>query len=99
MVVQHFADRCPTIYRSISSEIYDISTDVLEEIRKARIDTDRRQVIGWLSKSALEPSKEHHLARKKHEATTGSWLLNSVDFKTWMSSKNSLLWLYSNGKC
>ncbi|CAG8962108.1 hypothetical protein HYFRA_00005151 [Hymenoscyphus fraxineus] len=81
---------------SISSQQYDISVDILKEIRNAQVENDRLRIIQWLSNSALDPSLEYQIARDKHEATTGSWLLANDDFGSWMGASNSLLWLYGN---
>ncbi|CAG8974637.1 hypothetical protein HYALB_00012105 [Hymenoscyphus albidus] len=91
-----FTDPSGPLNQSISSQQYDISADILREIRNARDENDRLRIIQWLSNSALDPSLEHQIARGKHEATTGSWLVANDDFESWMGASNSLLWLYGN---
>jgi hypothetical protein len=59
---------------------------------------ERQQIIEWLSFAVPDPSKEHNIAREKHEPTTGSWLVESQQVKLWMESKNSLTWLNGGGK-
>jgi hypothetical protein len=51
-----------------------------------------------LTKSVPDPSSEHNLAREKHEATTGSWLIEGEELKTWRIGRNSFMWLNGGGK-
>jgi hypothetical protein len=75
------------------------STDDSRNIGIRNFDLEERQrIIEWLSISLPDTSKEHNIARDKHEPTTGSWLLESPQLKTWMESKNSLAWLNGEGK-
>ncbi|RDL32416.1 uncharacterized protein BP5553_08872 [Venustampulla echinocandica] len=77
----------------LAAEHFDISEDIRIEIRAARFDKTRHRVISWLSRGVPDPSKEHNLARARHEKTTGSWLIESPSFETWLKTENSLLWL------
>ncbi|TVY93678.1 hypothetical protein LAWI1_G001865 [Lachnellula willkommii] len=71
-----------------------ISEAETPDIRLARIDDDRRRIVGWLSKGIPDPSQEHNIARDKHEESTGSWLINdSNDYLGWLTAPNSFLWL------
>jgi hypothetical protein len=84
-------------FRNITSKHFDISEDIRAEIRSARENRNRQRIISWLSKGVPDPSEEHNVARAKHEATTGSWFIESDDFKTWHSAPNSFLWLNGGG--
>jgi hypothetical protein len=84
--------------RNAASKIFDISVDIRSEIRSARDEDNRRRIVAWLSMGVPNPSKEHNLARERHEATTGSWLVEGDELKTWISSKNSFLWLNGGGE-
>jgi hypothetical protein len=50
-----------------------------------------------LLKDIPDPSEQHNVARGDHEASTGAWLMEADEFKTWMSRKNSFLWLNGGG--
>lgn len=86
------------VYSYLSSDHFDIITNIRSEIISAQNNESRRRIVGWLSKGVPSPSKEHNLAREKHEETTGSWLIESDDFKNWLSQPNSFLWLNGGGK-
>ncbi|KAF8850333.1 hypothetical protein BDZ45DRAFT_679851 [Acephala macrosclerotiorum] len=78
------------------SDTFDIAKDILSDIRAARKDEDRNRIMVWLTEGVPNPSKEHNEARNKHEKTTGSWLLDSNEFKKWSTTRNSFLWLNGN---
>lgn len=54
--------------------------------------------MSWLSKGVPNPSKEHNVARSFHQETTGSWLIESDEFRKWKRADNSLLWLNGGGE-
>jgi hypothetical protein len=55
----------------------------------------RKELLDSLS--SIDPSVHFNCARKKHEFSTGGWLLvENEDFERWKIAPNSLLWL--NGK-
>jgi hypothetical protein len=86
-----------TIHRSLQSTSFDISSDIRSEIRSARDDANRCRIIAWLLKDIPDPSTQHNVARDDHEASTGAWLMEADEFKTWVSGKNSFLWLNGGG--
>lgn len=55
------------------------------------IEAKIKKVIQWLS--APDPSTNHNAANKKHESTTGTWLLESESFESWRNNANQLLWI------
>jgi hypothetical protein len=64
-------------------------------IEKNRMDGQRESLLHWLS--SVDPSSNYNSARKKHQSSTGDWLvLRNEEFRNWMQTENSLLWL--NGK-
>ncbi|KAF3797085.1 hypothetical protein GCG54_00009054 [Colletotrichum gloeosporioides] len=73
----------------------NIGTDVsglLSAVREAQREGKRMELLQWLC--AVDTSALYNAARDKHQAGTCSWLLeDSKDFKTWMESPKSLLWL------
>lgn len=70
----------------------------LSEIFRHRADVETHQkkelrgkLIKWLS--VTDPSSNYLAARKKHESSTGEWLLRHGNFEKWKKSQNTLLWL------
>jgi hypothetical protein len=51
-------------------------------------------VIRWLNASVADPSSNHESAKKKREPTTGSWFIESDDFKSWIQRVGAFAWLY-----
>ena len=82
----------------VELDAVDILEDIKKEIRAAQGHADRRRIVDWLSKSVPDPSEEHNIARDKHEPTTCEWLIKGGQLDTWMSSRNSLLWLQGGGE-
>jgi hypothetical protein len=76
---------------------FDILEDIKEQIRFAQEDKKRLRIVTWLSVGVPDPSKEHNIAREKHEPTTGQWLINSEALQTWINAKNSLIWVNGGG--
>ena len=80
--------------RHLGFEQFDITADIRADIRLARVNADRRRIVNWLSEGIPNPSKEHNIARERHEETTGSWLINDDnDYTDWLTDPNSFLWL------
>lgn len=75
----------------------DILQDIKSEIHEAKADSHRAELIKWISKMVPDPSIEHNIAVKKHEETTGSWLVEGHDLERWKTSPNSCLWIHGNG--
>lgn len=63
--------------------------DTLETMILDRKDKD---VLAWLQ--STDVSINHRLARRKHEATTGNWFLESEDFLNWAKATKASLWLH-----
>lgn len=70
------------IFRDMTFKDFDILRNIRTDIRMAKDDQDRRQIVQWLTQSVLDPSKEHNLTRDQHEATTSSWLIEGEEFRT-----------------
>jgi hypothetical protein len=65
-------------------------SDILTYVRKdTQSDSKRMRIVGWLAKSLPDPSIELNDALKKHEETTGSWLIDGEELKTWSKALNS----------
>jgi ankyrin repeat domain-containing protein 50 len=74
--------------------IQDSVKEVSESIQKMTITDRHKRILKWLKSS--DPSVNHNAARKKHEPTTGDWLLESEIFTKWREGTKASLWL--NGK-
>ncbi|MCJ1380068.1 hypothetical protein MMC17_003171 [Xylographa soralifera] len=75
------------------------STELHFDLLQLRIGQDtlildewRHKIHPWLS--APDPSSNHHSARKKQQATTGAWLVDSRQFAAWKVEAHSFLWLH-----
>lgn len=75
----------------------DILKDIRSDIQKAQESQEVRLILDWLLRDVPDNSEEHNLCREKHEATTGSWLIEGDALKSWLTEKNSLLWLRGGG--
>jgi hypothetical protein len=58
------------IFRDMTFKDFDILRNIRMDIRMAKDDQDRRQIVQWLTQSVPDPLKEHNLTRDEHEATT-----------------------------
>lgn len=54
-------------------------------------------IIRWLQ--STDCSTNHNTAWEQHEPKTGSWLLDSREFVSWMERSNRLLWLFGIPGC
>lgn len=55
----------------------------------------KKEIIGWLS--TTDPSTNHAEQRRKHQPTSGRWLLDSKAMVDWGSTQNSYMWLHGTG--
>jgi ankyrin repeat domain-containing protein 50 len=78
------------VVRAIQESVKDIS----ESIQKFTLSDKHKRILKWLKSS--DPSVNHNAARKKHEPTTGDWLLESEIFINWKKATKSSIWI--NGK-
>ena len=75
--------------QSLSHHVHDIlTTQQAEHFRK---------IIDWLSPP--DPFTNHASARRHHEPQTGSWLLQSDQYKRWKDGYIRHLWLYGKVGC
>jgi len=87
-----------TIFSETTHETANIVEDIKKELHDVRREQKHKDIIAWLSTGLPDPSTEHEIARSKHEATTGAWLLESEELAKWIGADNSLLWLYGGGR-
>lgn len=60
-------------------------------------DVERERIYRWLA--GQDPSTNFYKARERHQAMTGSWLIKSRQFSTWIESPSSFLWLHGISGC
>ncbi|KAI9878906.1 MAG: hypothetical protein M1830_010154 [Pleopsidium flavum] len=82
--------------QEVNNNVVEIQQKV-EEMHIAQTDAARNKVLNWLS--STDPSKNHNAACAKHEPMTGSWLIESENFRFWLKTVNSVLWLYGIPGC
>ena len=56
-----------------------------------------KKIKAWLS--APDPGTNHVAARQRHEAHTGTWLLQSDQYQRWKAGDIHHLWLYGKAGC
>jgi hypothetical protein len=78
------------------SEFKMHSAATQKDLAGLRDDRNRDKIIGWLS--ITDPSPSHYAACRKHQPTTGEWLIRRDEFENWKKTHNSQLWLYGNGE-
>jgi hypothetical protein len=77
--------------------IHDRTTEIktlVELVRASQIASDLRS---WLN--APDASSNHYAACAKSHPGSGSWLLQSAIFESWLDSPNSFLWLNGFAGC
>lgn len=60
-------------------------------------DNFNRKVVNWLSPP--DPWTNHASARRRHENSTGSWLLESDHYQRWKAGDSSHIWLHGKPGC
>jgi ankyrin repeat domain-containing protein 50 len=79
-----------TLYAAVETLKISISTN--DVLQKMVLDQNDQKVLSWLSSNTSQ--KNHSIARKKHEPTTGNWFLQSETLAQWSKATKSSLWLY-----
>ena len=64
--------------------------------RRQGDDLFKKEIIAWLS--TTDPSAHHAEQRRKHQPSTGRWLLDSKAMSDWISTPNSYMWLHGTGR-
>lgn len=79
-------------FRVLSVAIEQSLTQLRHDFASFQVDENRDKIIRWLA--CADPSLNHHVARKKHEPTTGDWLIKDNRYGKWKAASNSVLWLH-----
>jgi len=53
-------------------------------------------MIKWLS--PVDPGENHEAAASAHQKGTNGWFFESIEFRTWINSKQPSLWISGFGK-
>lgn len=85
------------LYAAIETLKVSISTNdavdgITKTLGKMVLNQEDQKVLSWLSANTSQ--KNHSIARKKHEPTTGNWFLQSDLFTQWSNATKSSLWIY-----
>jgi hypothetical protein len=88
--------RSNTLAPDINAKYRILTLELKEQVTAHQTDEYRDKVVQWLS--TTDPSSNHHAACKKHQPTTGKWLLRQAQFTEWKMERNSFLWLYGKRK-
>ncbi|CZR56742.1 related to ankyrin [Phialocephala subalpina] len=82
---------------TLSLAIKDDLEDLTAMLQKHTFDQTRQGIFKWLA--APDPFVNHVLNRKKRQGSTGTWLLTSKQYDSWLHGKKSFLWLYGIPGC
>ena len=70
-----------------------------ERIAAGHLSTRHENILRWLN-DGLDPSKSHFNAWKKHQPTTGDWLIYGERYVRWKRNESqALLWLHGIPGC
>ncbi|EQB55667.1 hypothetical protein CGLO_04371 [Colletotrichum gloeosporioides Cg-14] len=78
---------------SIRNHVED-TKDLLEMQRANNVAKD---IIKWLN--APDATTDFSMFHEKSQPGTGTWLINSQSFNTWLEQENSFMWLYGFAGC
>jgi Cdc6-like AAA superfamily ATPase len=78
--------------RDAAIETLKVTISTHDIVRQFVLDKADENVLSWLL--ANKSQNNHNKARKKHQASTGEWFVQSEALEGWISSPKSSLWLY-----
>jgi Cdc6-like AAA superfamily ATPase len=61
----------------------------IHHVRQRQDDQDRRKILDWLTTIDYAPQQHDFISRR--QAGTGQWLLDSVEFQTWLDTDKQTL--------
>jgi hypothetical protein len=76
----------------MASDIHDAVKDLSQVVESEIRLISKEKVLAWLERS--NPHPNHLAAVEKHQKSTGSWLLESDPFSTWIKNPAAPLWLH-----
>ncbi|KFY14389.1 hypothetical protein V492_02658 [Pseudogymnoascus sp. VKM F-4246] len=79
--------------RAIRNQSVTILADIRKDIAAAQRSAECSAILEWLDKWAPSPSLQHNPLREQCVATTGTWLLEGDEFKSWIEADNSFMWI------
>ncbi|KFY02415.1 hypothetical protein V490_00500, partial [Pseudogymnoascus sp. VKM F-3557] len=84
---------------ALQKQSVTILEDIKKDIAAAQSSTKFSNILGWLDKWAPSPSLQHNPLREQCVATTGAWLLDGDEFKSWTEADNSFIWINGGAGC
>ncbi|KAF5591594.1 ankyrin repeat [Fusarium subglutinans] len=87
-------ERIETLLGQLNGKVEDIrhiATESSRDIKSLSSTVRDDSISAWLDPA--DPSVDHNKAREVCHSGTGRWLLDSPQYITWKSQKNSFLWL------
>ena len=66
------------------------------DVAANRAEELRINIVQWLS--STDHSSNHYAAIRKHQPTTGGWVIRMAEFENWKQTQNSFLWLHGKRK-
>ncbi|KUJ17322.1 uncharacterized protein LY89DRAFT_733179 [Mollisia scopiformis] len=82
---------------TLSLAIQEDLGDLTDMFQKHALDQTRQDIFKWLA--APDPFANHALNRKKRQSSTGTWLLTSRQYDSWLYNRKSFFWLYGIPGC
>ncbi len=83
---------CSDLNSCLSLSIQDGVGDLTQLFQKQSIDQKRKDIYEWLD--APDPFLNHASNRKKRQSATGTWLLKSKQYESWVEDDKSFLWIH-----
>ncbi|KFY37882.1 hypothetical protein V495_06882 [Pseudogymnoascus sp. VKM F-4514 (FW-929)] len=78
---------------ALQNQSVTILEDIKKDIAAAQCSAEFNDVLNWLDKWTPSPSLQHNPLREQCVATTGTWLLDGDEFKSWIEADNSFMWI------
>ncbi|KAF1986145.1 purine and uridine phosphorylase, partial [Aulographum hederae CBS 113979] len=88
------------ILSSVKSEVHQIHTrvqDIGTGVKDLEHAQKREEINRWLH--APDPSINYNKASKQRSESSGVWFLETSNFNTWKTRKNSFIWLQGKPGC
>jgi hypothetical protein len=57
-----------------------------------------RELMHWIAPDDIDPEESYESALGLRQSATGTWFLESVQFRDFLRGTSGLFWIYGNGK-
>jgi hypothetical protein len=54
--------------------------------------------MDWINPDEIDPEESFESALRLRQSATGTWFLDSVQFREFLQGTSGLFWIYGNGK-